>query len=352
MREWHASVPVWQFRRLPNELFARSCCPMTFAANSFAATLFSHRRQMRRSFTVVLLALLIGIGSGISAHAQSRSAQNPSVRRALQHAAAVFEDGKHKPQVLLLGVFHFAGEQVDANTTPMNLRVDMLSPERQTQIDRLVKRLAAFKPTRIAVEMPPTSQTQLDSQYNAYRASRTTLGARAQSADERTQLAFRLAEMLHLEKLHAIDAQPFQFALSAADSLTTLEKYKDQSLPGADVWDHRYDVLSAYHDTLKATLPLNDFLSYLNSPETQARSIGRWLVTTKRGTNEEPVGADRFITRYYNRNLRIFSNIQRVVARPDDRVLVIYGATHMYILAHLLAASPELVLKDIQPYLR
>ena len=46
--------------------------------------------------------------------------------------------------------------------------------------------------------------------------------------------------------------------------------------------------------------------------------MGRWLVDTKRGTNVEPVGADGFIARYFLRNVRIFSNIQRRVYRLRD----------------------------------
>jgi len=38
--------------------------------------------------------------------------------------ATTFENDRLKPMVLLLGVFHFAGEQVDASTTSVDLRVD------------------------------------------------------------------------------------------------------------------------------------------------------------------------------------------------------------------------------------
>ncbi|MFD2323982.1 DUF5694 domain-containing protein [Mucilaginibacter galii] len=99
-------------------------------------------------------------------------------------------------------------------------------------------------------------------------------------------------------------------------------------------------------------LPLNEYLAYLNSPQKQARAIGRWLVTTKRGSNTEPIGADGFITRYFNRNVRIYSNVQRIVDSKNDRILIIYGATHMYILKQLFEASPEFKVKDVMDYLK
>ena len=263
----------------------------------------------------------------------------------------IFETDRPKPQLLLLGVFHFAGEQVDANTTPEALRVDMLSDKRQAEIAALVDRLAAFKPTKIAIEAPPPYQHFYDSLYTAW--SNGTLKAKPSFvADEKVQLAFRLAKRLGLKTLNCIDAQAFRFTLSKPDSIVTYEKYKDQVITDEDYWDRLYTLESRYSDTLKYNLPTKDFLRYLNDPEQAAKAVGRWLISTRRGTNEEPIGADAFITRYFNRNVRIYSNIQRIITRPDERVLVIYGATHMYLLKTIIDASPQYQLQDIRPYLK
>ena len=268
-----------------------------------------------------------------------------------QRFREVFGTNQPKPQVLLLGVFHFAGEQVDAHTTPENMPVDMLSPKRQQEITALVEKLAAFKPTKIAIELPPQYRRAYDSLYRAW--CRKTLKAMpAFLADEKVQLAFRLAKRMGLTTLYPVDAQAFRFRLSPADSLLTYEKYKDQVIPDNDDWDQRYALESRHDDTLKFRLPLKDYLRYLNDPEKQAKTVGRWLITTSRGTNIEPIGADGFITRYFNRNVRIYSNIQRIIDSPNDRVLVIYGATHMYFLKTIFAASPQYRLNDITPYLK
>jgi hypothetical protein len=278
--------------------------------------------------------------------------QKPTLKEAAKRQAEIFEDDKPKPQVLLLGVFHFAGEQVDASSTPANLRVDMLSAERQKQIQNLVNNLATYKPTKIAIEVSPKLQHYYDSLYHEYCAGKLLSGKNFMPADESIQLGFRLAKMLKLEKLYAIDAQAFRFKLSKADSVLTFEKYKDQADSSFTYWDKPYDNEKLYQDSLAHFLPLNQYLVYLNSPQKQARAIGRWLVTTKRGTNTEPIGADGFITRYFNRNVRIYSNVQRIINNKNDRVLVIYGATHMYLLKQLFEASPEFKLKDVMEYLR
>lgn len=228
----------------------------------------------------------------------------------------------------------------------------MLSPERQKQISQLVNSLVQFKPTKIVIEASPQKQSYWDSLYHSYNTGKPILGKYRNEADETIQLAFKLAKLMKLEKVYPVDAQPFRFKLSHADSILTYEKYKDQSDDSLTYWDNKYDEESLHEDSLKFNLPLQKFLLYLNSPEKEARSIGRWLITTKRGTNSEPIGADGFIVRYFNRNVRIYSNVQRIVTSNNDRILVIYGATHMYMLKQLFSASPEFDLKDITSYLK
>jgi len=264
---------------------------------------------------------------------------------------AIFEDQKIKPVVLLLGTFHFAGESVDVNTTPDALSVNMMLPERQRQIQLLVEALAKFRPTKIVVEAPPQYQSRLDSLLAVYRAGKLNPSSKFASS-EIVQLGFRLADKLGITTVYPVDAKHFRFQLSRADSIVTFKEYADQNDSTFEYWEARYELESAYDDTLCYKLPLREYLQYINDPAKCARSNGRWLITTKRGTNQEPIGADGFITRYFNRNVRIYSNIQRVVTRKDDRILVIYGATHMFMLSALFNASPEFAVEDVQKYLR
>lgn len=265
---------------------------------------------------------------------------------------ALFDKNTQKPQVLLLGTFHFAGEKVDANTTPATLRVDMLTPTRQQQIDELLNQLARFKPTKIAIEASPSTKNYIDSLYTAYCKGEFRGNKRVEADGELLQIGFELAKRLGHTELFPIDAQAFRPKFSPADSLTMFTKYQQQSDPSFDYWDNQYTLYSSLQDSLKYYSTLKDYLTFLNSDKTQARSIGRWLVTTKRGTSREPIGADQFISRYYNRNLRIYSNIQRTVTSPTERILVLYGNTHLYILKHLLEASPEFKVVPILNYLK
>jgi len=269
----------------------------------------------------------------------------------VQKAAKIFDEHQTKPTVLLLGLFHFAGEQVDSNTTPNVLRVDMLNAQRQEQIEQLVTSLVKFRPTKIVIEAAPKYQIKYDSLFQAYQQGKL-VASPLFMANEVVQVGFRLAKKLGITTFYPVDAQAFSFQLSSADSVLTFQKYKDQSDSSFHYWEKKYDEDSALKDTLRFQLSLKHYLQFLNTPETQANAIGRWLVTTKRGSNLEPIGADGFITRYFNRNVRIYSNIQRIVNRKDERILVLYGATHMYFLKSLFEASPEFKVEDILPYLQ
>lgn len=269
-----------------------------------------------------------------------------------QQIDALFAQPVQKPQVLLLGTFHFAGEQVDANTTPAQLRVNILSPNRQAQVEEVLDQIARFKPTKIAIEALPSAKQYIDSVYRAYRRGHFQGDKRVRVDDELYQLGFKLAHRLGHSELFPIDAQPFRIRFSPADSLIMFTKYQQQADTSFAYWDKQYTAYSKLQDSLKYSSTVGAYLRFLNEELTQGRSIGRWLVTTKRGTNLEPIGTDGFISRYYNRNLRIYSNIQRLVASPSERILVLYGNTHLYILKHLLKASPELDLADTLDYLK
>ncbi|MCC6244678.1 MAG: hypothetical protein IT353_17670 [Gemmatimonadaceae bacterium] len=282
------------------------------------------------SRTALLIALLA------AQPLRAQVAQTRARERALWGAA------ESKPEVLFLGLFHFEGEKVDVETTPANLLPDMLSATRQAELRALRARIVAWRPTKVVVEWPASDQGELDSVFQVYKGNPAKF---ANNPDERVQLAFPVALALGHKTVYAADAANPQIRTALNDS-ARVAKYDEQRIEGEEKWDARYDSLEALHDTLRTRVSLADYLLYLNSDDSQAKAVGRWLVQTKRGTNTEPVGADGFITRYFLRNVRIYSNVQRIVDSPTDRVIIMYGNTHGYFLRELFRASPEFRLRD------
>src|SRR5690606_34491756 len=91
-----------------------------------------------------------------------------------------------KAKLLMLGTFHFKDAGLDGYK-PVDL--DIMSNKRQAEILELVERLAAFKPTVIAVEWLPDNQFWVDSTYNEYINGNFEL-----RQNEVYQIGYRLAE--------------------------------------------------------------------------------------------------------------------------------------------------------------
>src|SRR5262245_43078922 len=145
-----------------------------------------------------------------------------------------------RAELLFLGVFHFDDKGLDAYKP--RFKVDVLAADRQRQLERLAEQLAAFRPTRIAVEATADEQSRLDSLYGGYAA-----GGALPGPNEIYQLGFRLARLLRLKKVDAVDA-PVRPTLTDAvgkatiDSLgvsmeALMQRIKD------DPWTARYQEL-------------------------------------------------------------------------------------------------------------
>ena len=247
-------------------------------------------------------------------------------------------------EVMLLGTFHFADQGLDSYRPRFD--IDVRSPERQAEIESIVEQLAAFNPTRVAVERKPERQVQLDSLYRAYRAGEFELGP-----NEIYQIGFRLAARLGHERVWAIDAP----ARSFFPGMTQAQWDSAQAVrPAVDpTWDAHYMHWYAYEDSLKTTMPLADFLLYMNQPERLLRSHGAYLVGTFRSSAgpEDWWGVDA-MSFWWNRNLRMFSNIMRLRQAPDERILVVVGVGHVPIIRHSIEAAPDVRLVEVGEYLR
>lgn len=293
----------------------------------------SPRRSLRRGLLVAagLLAGLLGVAA-VPAGASAQGAA-PAVPDFLDASAP-------RASVLLLGTFHFDNPGHDAYKPRVD--ADVLSAARQREVDDIVARLAAFQPTRIAVEWPRDRQGALDSLYREYRAGRL-----APRAGEVFQLGFRLAARLGHERVHAVDVERHQALL---DAVAPYERdFDDADSVGG--WRPRYRRLYAWEDSMKATRSLREQLRYMNAPASVRRGHGAYLVGYfKTGGDTSYVGPD-FIAGWFDRNLRIFRNLQRLTSSPAERILVVYGAGHLATLRHFVESSPEYRLVEAERYL-
>lgn len=239
------------------------------------------------------------------------------------------------PKVLLVGSFHFAYYGLDAHVTKEEDKVNVLSPDRQIEMEELADYISRFKPNKIAVEGGRNSG-YIIRRYEEYQGDPTSL-----RANEIDQIAFRLMKRFDLDTLYGTNSWSLadQVYNEHKDSLV-FRSFIDSlySYDKEDEMADRYMKYYEYDDKLALEYTLLEYFKYMNNEKVIDRNYGAYLVGSfKDGTYE---GADIMAMNWYNRNLRIFRNIQNIT-EPGDRIMVLFGAGHLTILNNLFKCSPE-----------
>lgn len=299
-------------------------------------------------FTVLLLTIFLGTQL---AHAQEK----PNF----------LHTNTEKQKILLLGVFHFANPGKDVYKP--KYEVNIFSKRRQKQVKKILHLLKKYHPTKIAVEInrkpllralyprkvssKAESQKSLDSLYQAYLTGIfKAKNSYIPKSSEVYQLGFRLGKLTHQKTIYAVNAwsAPF-FTLYIREHIDDLRNAFSRAKKLK--WQKRYTKLYSYEDSIKMTISLRDFLLRLNSKKHVMKYLGNYLVGIfKAGGDKNDLGVN-FVSRWWNRNLRIFRNLQRITESPDERILLIIGAGHLTVLRRLVLASPEYELVDVKRYL-
>lgn len=294
-----------------------------------------------------LLLILVSIAMLACSNVTSSNDDNKEVNNLKKTPISSTKISK-PTEVMTLGTFHFTFPNFDVEKTEEEDQIDVLEPKYQKEIELIVNKLTKFKPTKIVVEMPAGYQNELDSLYTLYLNGKYTL-----ERNEKYQIGFRLAKKLRLKKLYACDSWGVHY-----EEVTKLLKGKD-SVAKQKFMDFFYNdpdsLLSATRNEIEIfkTQGITAELKRINTDEDIKNNLGDYLIGIfKYETPENKnFGADFTTGWWFNRNLRIFRNIQRINATSEDRVLVIYGAGHMNLLNIFFEASPEYKLLKVNDYL-
>jgi len=230
-------------------------------------------------------------------------------------AGAVAQDDR--PDVMVLGTFHFTGGGQDYVNPAVD---DYLAPARQAEIEALVERLAAFNPTKIVVELTPDAEDRFNELYDAYRRGEHDL-----TVNERQQIGMRLAARLGHERLYAADlssGMDFQAMMAAAED--NGQTHLLGRLPGL-----REEIEALDARLNQPHISVSERLRAYNTPEFLA-SHNVYLTLAQMGSVDNPSGANE-MTNWWGRNLHIFAQVAQI-AEPGDRILVIYGSGHKFLL--------------------
>ena len=240
-----------------------------------------------------------------------------------------------RAEVLVLGVYHMANPGHDLFNTKAD---DVLTPKRQQEIAQLAAVLKKFAPTKVAIEADVWSQ-RVPKEYSDYLAGKYTL-----SRNEIDQIGYRVAKEMGHKVIYPVDVDgdfPFQRVVNYAKGAgRSKELDAMMSEVGAGV--------KAQNDILTSHTVLETLL-YMNADQKVADDVGFYFREAHLGEPGDWAGAD-LIADWYRRNIRIYSNVVRLIDSPDERILVIYGAGHLGWLRQQFANDPGIRVRKLAEF--
>lgn len=248
-------------------------------------------------------------------------------------------------RVMILGTYHMDNPGRDMH----NARIDpMTTAEKQVELAAVAEALARFEPTAIAIEsVAPDPSTMLDAGWPSFRPENLLV-----NSNERVQLGYRLAARVGIDRVYAIDevdreGQPTYFPINPVIGWAQANGKMPEFLEGsAQVQAWISDM-----EARQSVRTVQQLLAEINAPDHPMVARGQTLYYAfmSYGAGDDQPGAD-LNSRWYARNAQIFARLVQV-ARPGDRIVVIYGAGHVYWLRQMVEMTPGFELVEPTDYL-
>jgi hypothetical protein len=163
-----------------------------------------------------------------------------------------------------------------------------------------------------------TESQKVGKEYSDYVAGKYTL-----SRNEIDQIGYRLANELGHHAIYPVDVDgefPMQRVVNYAKANGRAEKFDAMMASTGTMVKEQDDFLRA-HTVLET-------LEYMNSDSMAAKGIALYYAYVPYGEPGDYAGPD-LLALWYQRNIRIYHNIVKLIESPNDRILVIYGAGHL-----------------------
>ena len=284
---------------------------------------------MNRSLIFILISLAFSYSCGTNSDQTYKANLPTTIPKQAQN---------DKIKVLNFATFHM-GTTSDANS----IEFDEENKQNQKDAKKIAEMISAFKPTVICVEVPPSDNMELNEKYKAYlknpEKASTYYG-------EVGLVAFVVGQMNNINKLHGIDHK-MEYNYTINEDLTntldsvTYNRFQSnpfESIPNLNVFE---EGLSLMEKLRKMNHP--KFLDFLITANAD--------ILTYVGTEHGFEGADE-AAKYYQRNLRIYSNLNRLPLRKEDRVFILSGGSHTAFLNDFLKRSLKYEVVNTMDYLK
>ncbi len=254
-----------------------------------------------------------------------------------------------KPTIMILGTYHMDNPGADAVNFESD---DVLAPKMQRELQQLVKQLAQFNPDKIAVEADTSLDAEVNAQYQDYLNEVYKPGR-----SEGDQVSFPLAKEMQHPKIYCVD----YFGRSDKEKIVDVDAFAKthnqcRLLEKADT--RLQSIVQKPLATLielQKTGSVIDMLHFLNQKETirvihEINMLPQFTLA-QIGVADQYVGLD-WLLGWYERNLKIFVNLTRITESANDRILLIIGAGHAFLVQQFLEDSGDYIVENTLKYLK
>lgn len=256
----------------------------------------------------------------------------------IQDKAIEKKEAVQKIQVLNFGTFHM-GFTNDGSKTEF----DQHDLDNQKKVHEIAKKIAAFKPTVILVETPPSYNEKLQAEYRQYLEKPDMY---FKSPSEIELLAYELGRLSNTKRIYGIDHKMgYNYRIAGQientiDSTLCKQYFSNpfQFYPTIEPDEKNMSLLENLIQTNQNTYL--DFLIAVNAD-----------MLTHAGTEQNFEGADE-AAKYYQRNLRMYSNMNRILLDKEDRVFILMGASHTAFFRDFISRSPKYKMVNTFDYLK
>lgn len=240
------------------------------------------------------------------------------------------KNNSNKIKVLNFGTAHLSSTS-DANSSMINLE----DPKEKADLEKMVRKIAEFKPTVILLELEPKNNEYIKETFAEYKIDQKE---RLNYSDELNSIGLEVGRLSETERIYGIDSQ-IDFDYPSLIELAN--QTKTDSLFVTKMMD--------YYKKLNS-LKLKEQFIEMNTKESKMKTFDfyNFLATQHSENNYE--GA-KVISEFYERNLRMYSNLNDLKLSKNDRVFILAGATHTAYLDIFIGNSEKFILENPLKYI-
>ncbi len=269
---------------------------------------------------------------------------------------SIFTVQAHQEQVEIMFVGFDHLSQMDNGTESSNI----FSNKKQKEIEQLTQKLEEFQPDMVMVELEPTEQKWADSLFQLYNTNQKKLKDFKYGSGETMQIGFRMAKDLQLPGVVGVNYYN-------ATSQSLLQEGKHIEIFKKRLEELQQTARPLKQKVQKDELSIYDYIKTMNQPKfidlthhlifnlpayvQQGKFSENGTYDQQIPIDEEYIGAE-YISLFYNRNLKIYSNIlNKQLETGNKKLVVIIGQAHVGVLQDLVEENPNYKITSALDYL-